>query len=74
MKAKICIGGDLVNDQYLELYYVSLIDAENQELSQSAHKSLDEALRTINGHHQGWDFIDETIKPSGSGCSTCVAH
>jgi hypothetical protein len=74
MKAKICLGGDLENEEYQELYFVSLLDAENQELSQTTHKSLEDAIKAINGQHQGWDFVDEMIKPSGSGCSTCVAH
>lgn len=74
MKAKICLGGDIVQGEYQELYYVSVLDAENQEVSQNVYEDLEKALEKLNHGHQGWDFIDETLKPSGSGCSTCVAH
>ncbi|MFZ4715061.1 MAG: hypothetical protein ACOYL6_15175 [Bacteriovoracaceae bacterium] len=74
MKAKLCIGGELKGDEYQEIYFVSVLDAENQEISQTVHPSLDHALKMINLGHHGWDFIDETLKPTGSGCATCVAH
>ncbi len=74
MKAKICLGGDIIEGEYQELYYVSILDAENQEVSQKEFTDLEMALENLNHGHQGWDFIDETLKISGSGCSSCVAH
>lgn len=76
IKAKICLGGDLAEDgQYQELYFVSILDAEHQEISQTEHQNLESALNSINHGHKQWNFIDETkMKKSDSGCGSCVAH
>jgi hypothetical protein len=78
IKSKICLGGELDEQQVVrEIYYVSVLDAEHQEISQKEFYTLEEALQAINQGHQSWNFTDETKQnpqKDGGGCSTCVAH
>lgn len=73
LKAFISLGGELSEDVQL-LYMVTLTDHDHNELYQSTHKALDNALADINSRYQSWDFVDAEAGPSGEGCTSCEAH
>ena len=55
-------------------YLVTLTDGDYQELFQSIHPDLNEALGVINEKYGQWTFEDATKPASSSGCSSCAAH
>ncbi len=55
-------------------YLVTLTDGDYQELFQSIHHSLDEALTVLNEKYGQWSFEDATNPASATGCSSCAAH
>lgn len=63
-------GLEAVEIQYL----VTMTDKDYQELYQSTHLNLDEALVVINEKYGHWEMLDAGAKSSGDGCSSCAAH
>ena len=55
-------------------YLVTMTDKDYQELFQSTHLSLDEALNVLNEKYGHWEMQDAGAKISGDGCSSCAAH
>ena len=55
-------------------YLVTLTDKDYQELFQSIHSDLDEALILLNQKYGHWDLQDALNKTDGDGCSSCAAH
>ncbi|MBC7713990.1 MAG: hypothetical protein H7177_11670 [Rhizobacter sp.] len=55
-------------------YLVTMTDKDYQELFQSTHKTLDEALKVLNEKYGHWELQDAGMKNSGDGCSSCAAH
>ncbi|MBC7427168.1 MAG: hypothetical protein H7336_01070 [Bacteriovorax sp.] len=55
-------------------YLVTMTDKDYQELFQSTHMSLDEALQVLNEKYGHWEMQDAGMKNSGDGCSSCAAH
>jgi hypothetical protein len=55
-------------------YLVTLTDKDYQELFQSIHTDLNEALQILNEKYGHWELQDALIKASGEGCSSCAAH
>lgn len=63
-------------DEIEFLYFITILDQENNEVFQEEFKSLDIAIHHINKKFSNyWDFQDLTkISDDKSGCSSCVAH
>lgn len=55
-------------------YLVTLTDKDYQELYQSIHPTLEEALATLNEKYGHWEFKDAWARTDGDGCSSCAAH
>ena len=55
-------------------YLVTLTDGDYQEIFQSIHPTLDEALVVLNEKYGQWTFQDATAPAAASGCSSCAAH
>ncbi|RPJ78720.1 MAG: hypothetical protein EHM20_03245 [Alphaproteobacteria bacterium] len=76
LRAFISLGAaPIENSAEVEIQYlVTLTDKEYQELYQSAHKDLNEAVKLINDKYGHWEFLDALLKTEGDGCSSCAAH
>ena len=73
LKAFISLGGE--PGKSIELrYLVTLTDHENQELYQTSHSELEDALLDLNSRYQHWDLVDAEQGSQGEGCSSCHAH
>lgn len=55
-------------------YLVTMTDKDYQELYQSSHTSLEEAITVLNEKYGHWDLKDANGKVHGDGCSSCAAH
>jgi hypothetical protein len=55
-------------------YHVTLSNTDYEELFQSSHGSLEEAVETLNLKYGDWKFNSLMKEASDSGCSTCAAH
>lgn len=55
-------------------YLVTLTDKDYQELFQSVHLELSEALETLNEKYGHWELQDALNKTDGDGCTSCAAH
>ncbi len=55
-------------------YLVTLTDKDYQELYQSTHENLNEALTVLNEKYGDWELLDAEKKSDGDGCSSCAAH
>lgn len=76
LKAIVSIGASPEIPEKDFIYFVTVIDENNNELLQEEFMTDEKACSYINTKYQNiWDFIDLTAdKTSESGCSTCVAH
>lgn len=76
LKAFVSLGASLPLDceEVALEYLVTLTDKDYQELFQSSHFDLDEALLLLNDKYGNWEFIDSLNKAEGDGCSSCAAH
>lgn len=79
LKAFISLGASPVESDtgLLEIQYeylVTMTDEEYQELYQSSHEHLDDAIKVINDKYGHWELKDSSSKVSGEGCSSCAAH
>ncbi|ATH07281.1 hypothetical protein BIY24_04820 [Halobacteriovorax marinus] len=55
-------------------YFVTVTDNENQEIFQSSHSVLEDALSDINKRYGHWSIFDAENPPESDGCSSCSAH
>jgi hypothetical protein len=55
-------------------YLVTLTDKDYQELFQSIHLDLNEALSLLNEKYGHWELQDANNKTDGDGCTSCAAH
>lgn len=55
-------------------YNVTLSNKEYEDIYQSTHAELQEALKILNLKYGDWQFKDLAVEDSESGCSTCAAH
>ena len=78
LQALITMGGRPSNGPsgYTLSYYITLLNADFQEIFQQEFKGLGEALKVLNTRYGRWEFFDrEKEKKSGaSGCDSCGAH
>lgn len=75
LRAQITFGADFVNEnESNDLYFVTTMDVDFNDIDQSEHKTLAESIETINQKCAAWQFIDQTKPIAGSSCGTCVAH
>jgi hypothetical protein len=75
LRAFVSLGAAPEGDEGVCLQYlVTLTDGDYQELFQSIHPSLDEALVVLNDKYGQWSFEDATKPASATGCSSCAAH
>ncbi len=70
LKAFISFGGDHEQEGTF-LYYVTCTDHDHQEIFQTSHSLLEEALALINEKYGHWPYEDALNK---DGCSSCGAH
>ena len=55
-------------------YLVTMTDKDYQELYQSSHQDLEEAIMVLNEKYGHWELKDADAKVHGDGCSSCAAH
>ena len=71
LRAMVSTGGMWLNG-HKTIYYVSVLNNNNEDIYQSEFGSLDEALGHINQRYANWDFVDLTEKKGA--CGSCTAH
>lgn len=76
LRAFVSLGAAPVeNSDEVEIQYlVTLTDKDYQEIFQSIHQNLDEAIALLNAKYGHWDLQDALSKTDGDGCSSCAAH
>lgn len=78
LRAFVSIGAapaeDTTSDEVIMHYLVTLTDKDYQELYQSIHTDLEEALSLLNEKYGHWDFKEAGGRTDGDGCSSCAAH
>ena len=75
LKAMITLGAspEILEDSFL--YYVTILDEDNNEIFQEEFRSLSKACSRINQKCSGiWNWTDAERPAKQGGCSTCVAH
>ena len=75
LKALITFGAspDILDDTFI--YYVTVLDDENNEVFQAEFPSIDQACDYINRRYGKLWSATDAIKPKKEGgCSTCIAH
>ena len=75
LKALITFGAspDILDDGFQ--YYATVLDQEHNEVFQAEFNDITTACSYLNTKYSDiWDFIDQRMKKSEGGCSTCVAH
>lgn len=65
---------DPQQDQVKYIYSVTVTDSDFQELLQKNFSDMSGALECINKTYGHWQYQLASEKPSGDGCSSCVAH
>ncbi|MBT4791303.1 MAG: hypothetical protein HON90_07015 [Halobacteriovoraceae bacterium] len=74
-RAVISIGANDNLDNFQLLYFVTVLDSENNEMFQQELHDLDAACNLINNKYsEFWEFKNLSVAEETSGCSTCVAH
>lgn len=64
---------DILDDSFQ--YYVTILDAHNNEVFQQEFPSIGAACQNINQKYAGlWDLHDSLRPKKEGGCSTCIAH
>lgn len=75
LRAFISLGAAPTSNEGVEFQYlVTLTDKDYQELFQSIHQSLEEALQVLNEKYGEWELRDAGQKSGGDGCDSCAAH
>jgi hypothetical protein len=63
------------NESEIEVrYYVTLSNKDYEDIYQSGHKSIEEAVLVLNQKYGDWPIKSLMQAESDSGCSTCTAH
>jgi hypothetical protein len=76
LRAFVSLGAAPIenSNEVLMQYLVTLTDRDYQELYQSVHEAIDEALLALNEKYGHWEFKDAGARIDGDGCSSCAAH
>lgn len=76
LRAFISLGAAPIpeSDEVEIQYLVTLTDKDYQELFQSTHTDLLEAISLLNEKYGHWELQDALQKSEGDGCSSCAAH
>ena len=74
LRAFVSLGAAPQEEEVVMQYLVTLTDKDYQELYQSIHEDLDEALSLLNEKYGHWDLKDALNAGLGDGCSSCAAH
>ena len=72
LKSFISIGANPKTEEIQ--YFVTVTDIENQEVFQSSHDKIEEAIKDINKRYGHWKIFDVENPPAQDGCSSCSAH
>ncbi|MBI99618.1 MAG: hypothetical protein CME67_00180 [Halobacteriovoraceae bacterium] len=75
LKAIITFGAspDILDDSFV--YYVTVLDQDNNEVYQKEFFSIEMACDHINAKYSNiWEITDATRPTKSGGCSTCIAH
>lgn len=76
LRAIISFGANWDESDEL-IYFVTVLDEDDQEVFQEQFQTLSEACEYINNRYQNeWPIID-LLNPKNSkegGCASCVAH
>lgn len=64
---------DILDDSFI--YYVTVLDDDNNEVFQTEFDSIEKACEYINSRYNTLWSLDNALKPKKEGgCSTCIAH
>ncbi|MDO9181561.1 MAG: hypothetical protein Q7U04_04095 [Bacteriovorax sp.] len=76
LRAFVSLGAAPIedSDEVQMQYLVTLTDKDYQELYQSIHLVLNDALSILNEKYGHWELQDALNKTDGDGCSSCAAH
>lgn len=74
LRAFVSLGAAPEGDEVVMQYLVTLTDKDYQELYQSIHLELNEALELLNEKYGHWELKDAGGRGDGDGCSSCAAH
>lgn len=75
LKAIITFGAspDILDDSFV--YYVTVLDDDNNEVYQKEYATIELACEAINNKYSDlWELKDATRPAKAGGCSTCIAH
>jgi len=66
-------SSEILDDNFI--YYVTLLDQDNNEIFQKEFNTIDAACLYANDKYQKiWDFENKLKPAKAGGCSTCIAH
>jgi len=76
LRAFVSIGASPAeeSEEVIMQYLVTLTDKDYQELYQSVHTTIEEALSALNEKYGHWDFKDAGARTDSNGCDSCAAH
>ncbi len=75
LRAFVSLGGRPGADgQALVIYFVTTSDKEQQEVYQTEHSHIDEALAALHKRYGHWNVTDMRVPHKEGGCGTCSAH
>lgn len=79
LRAFISFGADIAPQEDSTkavdfIYFVTVTDKDYQEIFQSSHSNIDEAIELINSKYSQWKFKDALAIDPADGCSSCSAH
>ncbi len=72
LKSFISIGAHPKTEEIQ--YFVTVTDLDHQEVYQSSHETIEEAIGLINRKYGHWPIFDAEHPPGSDGCSDCSAH
>lgn len=75
LKAVITFGAspDILDDSFV--YYVTVLDEDNNEVFQKEFSVIDKACSYINARYSDvWELSDALKSTKEGGCATCIAH
>lgn len=75
LRAMITFGAspDILDDSFV--YYVTVLDEDNNEVFQKEFETIGLACDYINSKYTDlWEMTDALTPKKEGGCSTCVAH
>lgn len=75
LKLLVSIGGEEKNGTFQDMYFLSIMEGDNDTLSQWEFADLESTLEYANRNFAHWKFLDFFAEEKSSGgCSTCQAH